>query len=143
MSTSISAIVLHPRLAADTLPLAESAHSLLRLMNNALVPWFILVPKTDCRELHHLDPRRRRQVQEEVDAIADLLEREFRPDKLNIASIGNLVPQLHIHVIARCVTDVYWPFPVWGRPERRAYEDAEVERLRALVLERLGASGFQ
>lgn len=139
----MSDFILHPRLDEDTLPLAESAHSLLRLMNNALVPWFILVPRTGCRELHHLDPETRRQVREEIDAIAALVECEFRPDKLNIASLGNLVPQLHIHIIGRCRDDFCWPSPVWGRPERRAYEDAEAERIRSLMLERLGASGFR
>jgi len=139
----MSDFVLHPRLAEDTLPLAESAYSLLRLMNNALVPWFILVPKTSCRELHHLEPERRRGVRDEIDALADFVEREFRPDKLNLATIGNLVPQLHVHVIGRSRDDVCWPFPVWGRPERREYADAEVRRIRALVLERLGASGFR
>ena len=115
----MSDFVLHPRLDADTLHLAESAHSLLRLMNNALVPWFILVPRTQCRELHRLDPETRRRVREEIDAVAELVESEFRPDKLNVACIGNLVPQLHIHVIGRHSADFCWPSPVWGRPERR------------------------
>lgn len=139
----MSDFVLHPRIAADTLHLAESAQSLLRLMNNTLVTWFILVPKTGCHELHHLDPVTRRQVREEIDALAALVECEFRPDKLNIACIGNLVPQLHIHVIGRRRDDFCWPSPVWGRPERCAYDDPEAGRIRSLVLERLAAKGFR
>ncbi|MFD2112146.1 HIT domain-containing protein [Thiorhodococcus fuscus] len=132
---------LHPRLSADTFLLAESGSSVLLLMNNALLPWFILVPKTDRRELHRLDPDLRRRVRDETDRLAAFVEREFQPDKLNIATIGNLVPQLHIHVIARYRTDHCWPAPVWGAPQRSDYETPEVERLRECALASLG-EGF-
>jgi diadenosine tetraphosphate (Ap4A) HIT family hydrolase len=131
LETTLDAgFVLHERLKADTWPLGESRDSLLRLMNNALVPWLILVPKTRALELHHLEPETRRRVRDEMDAVCDFLEREYRPHKLNVATIGNLVPQLHIHLVARYRHDVYWPGPVWGRQERRDYQVEEVERLR-------------
>jgi diadenosine tetraphosphate (Ap4A) HIT family hydrolase len=126
---------LHPRLGADSHRLGESSDSLLLLMNNALVPWFILVPKTPALELHWLDSETRSRIRAEMDAIADFLEQEFRPDKLNIATLGNLVPQLHIHLIGRFQGDFCWPAPVWGRPERQEYAMPEVERMR----ERVGA----
>ncbi|EGV33882.1 histidine triad (HIT) protein [Thiorhodococcus drewsii AZ1] len=132
---------LHPRLSADTFRLAESGTSVLLLMNNALLPWFILVPKTDQCELHRLDQDLRRRVRDETDRLAAFVEREFQPDKLNIATIGNLVEQLHIHVIARYRTDHCWPAPVWGVPQRRDYAASEVERLRLRTLESLG-EGF-
>lgn len=129
---------LHPRLRADTWALGESANCHLRLMNNALVPWLILVPKTQSRELHHLERDLRQRVREETDLVCAFVERALMPHKLNLATLGNLVPQLHIHVIARYRDDVYWPGPVWGREERRDYQPEEVERLRAQVAEALG-----
>ena len=129
----MSEFSLHDRLSADTHPLAESPHSRLLLMNNALLPWFILVPKTRMLELHHLPAPERQAVRDELDRLAAFVEREFTPDKLNIATLGNLVPQLHIHVIARYRGDHAWPGPVWGRSERRDYERTEVERLRDRV----------
>jgi diadenosine tetraphosphate (Ap4A) HIT family hydrolase len=130
--------VLHPRLRGDTWPLGESQASHLLLMNNALVPWLILVPKTEETELYRLGPSLRGLVRAEVDALCDFLESELKPHKLNVATLGNLVPQLHIHLVARNREDVFWPGPVWGRQERRDYQTEEVERLRARVREVLG-----
>ncbi|MBK1719505.1 HIT domain-containing protein [Thiocystis violacea] len=128
----------HERLKADTWPLGASQESLLLLMNNALVPWLILVPMTRELELHRLEPERRRRIRDEMDLVCDFLEREYRPHKLNIATLGNLVPQLHIHLICRYRQDVYWPAPVWGRQERRDYQTEEVEHLLERVRQELG-----
>jgi diadenosine tetraphosphate (Ap4A) HIT family hydrolase len=133
--------VLDERLARDSLPLGESELSLLRLMDNALVPWLILVPKVDCRELFELASDDQTRLLAEINALSRFLDAEFAPDKLNVAAIGNLVPQLHIHLIAWRRDDFCWPGVVWGRPERQPYTPAEVERLRALVADRL-APGF-
>lgn len=122
---------LHPRLKADTWSMGESSNSILLLMNNALAPWLILVPKTDVHELHHLSPGFRQDVRAEVDLLCTTLERALKPHKLNVATLGNLVPQLHIHVVARYANDVFWPGPVWGHQERRDYQAEEIERLRA------------
>ncbi|WP_207168474.1 HIT family protein [Thiocystis violacea] len=134
----IDGFSLHPRLRTDTWPLGESAGTRLLLMNNALLPWLILVPKSEARELHRLEPGLRQEVRAQMDLICDFIEREFQPHKLNVATIGNLVPQLHIHLIGRYRNDVYWPAPVWGRQERRDYQTEEVERLRARVAGALG-----
>ena len=83
----------------------------------------------------------RQRVRDEMDAVAGLLEAEFQPDKLNIATIGNLVPQLHIHLIGRFRHDFCWPNPVWGRPERQIYEASEVARMRERVCA-LSSHGF-
>lgn len=133
--------VLDERLAHDSLPLGESELSLLRLMDNALVPWLILVPRVDCRELYELAPADQTRLLAEINALSRCLTAEFAPDKLNVAAIGNLVPQLHIHLIARRRDDFCWPEVVWGRPEREPYTPAEVQRLRALVASGL-APGF-
>lgn len=139
METDVDdAFQLHPRLAADTHLLGSSGYSMLLLMNNARVPWFIQVPKTAVLELHRLPLSLRAAIREETDAIATFVEAHFRPDKLNIATIGNLVPQLHIHVIGRFEGDDCWPAPVWGRLEPQDYDDAELGRIRTLVRQDLG-----
>src|SRR5690606_37380042 len=93
---------LDPQLAADTQPLASLALSELRLMDDANYPWLVLVPRVPgARELIDLEAAQRRQLTDEIDLAARLLRDVFRPFKLNIAALGNLVPQLHVHVIAR------------------------------------------
>ncbi|NEX21380.1 HIT family protein [Thiorhodococcus mannitoliphagus] len=129
---------LHPRLKADTWSMGESSNSLLLLMNNALAPWLILVPKTDAHELHHLSASFRQDIREEVDLVCAALEQALRPHKLNVATLGNAVSQLHIHVVARYTNDVFWPGPVWGHEQRRDYQAEEVERLKGQLREDLG-----
>lgn len=125
---------LHPQLAADTHPLATLALCDLRLMDDANYPWLVLVPRVaGARELIDLEATQRRALMEEADLAARLLRDVFRPFKLNVAALGNLVPQLHVHVIARFEGDPAWPAPVWGRVAARPYEpEALVERMQAL-----------
>jgi diadenosine tetraphosphate (Ap4A) HIT family hydrolase len=125
---------LHPQLAADTHPLATLALCDLRLMDDANYPWLVLVPRLpSARELIDLDPAQRRQLSDEIDVASRLLRDVFRPFKLNVAALGNLVPQLHVHVIAREESDPAWPAPVWGRVAARPYApEMLVERMRAL-----------
>ena len=125
---------LHPQLAADTHPLAAFGLCELRLMDDANYPWLILVPRVaDARELIDLDAAQRRLLTDEIDLAAHLLRDAFRPYKLNIAALGNLVSQLHVHVIAREQTDPAWPAPVWGRVAARPYPpELLVERVRLL-----------
>ena len=126
---------LDPRLAADTHPLASLGLCELRLMYDANYPWLVLVPRiAGARELIDLDATQRRQLTDEIDLAARLLRDCFRPDKLNVAALGNLVPQLHVHVVARYEDDPAWPAPVWGRVAARAYTpEALVERINLLV----------
>lgn len=103
-------------------------------MDDANYPWLVLVPRlAAARELLDLAPAQRRQLTDEIDLAGRLLRSVVRPFKLNIAALGNLVPQLHVHVIARFQDDPAWPAPVWGRVAARPYTpDALVERVRAL-----------
>lgn len=113
---------LHERLAADTLPVAELGLSRLLLMNNRLWPWLILVPRRDgLREFHDLDAAARGVLMEEIAAMSALLDRLGGADKINVGMLGNMVPQLHIHVIARRVGDPAWPGPVWGAGHAEPY----------------------
>ncbi len=125
---------LHPQLAADTHPLASLALCDLRLMDDANYPWLVLVPRiAGARELVDLDAGQRHQLTDEIDHVARALRRAVQPFKLNVAALGNLVPQLHVHVIARFEDDPAWPAPVWGRVAARPYTpDALVSRIRQL-----------
>lgn len=117
-----------PRLAADTLPVGELPLSRLLLMNDARWPWLVLVPRiAGARDLIDLDGDDRAALMDELTRVGRALESLRRPDKLNVAALGNVVAQLHVHVIARYTTDPAWPQPVWGRGERVAYADADAD----------------
>jgi diadenosine tetraphosphate (Ap4A) HIT family hydrolase len=130
----VTAFVLHERLAADTLELGDLALCRVLLMNDARYPWVILVPRVaGLRELHHLGREDRIRLQDESCGVAGCLERLFRPDKLNVASLGNLVPQYHLHHVARFTDDPAWPGPVWGHSPAVVYDRPVLEeRLRAI-----------
>ncbi|HEY2110919.1 MAG TPA: HIT domain-containing protein, partial [Dongiaceae bacterium] len=105
---------LHPRLAADTVALGDWPLCRLLLMNDARFPWVILVPaRPELREIHDLPPAERATLIEEIARASALMQQAFAADKMNVAALGNQVPQLHIHVIARVASDPAWPNPVW------------------------------
>ncbi len=125
---------LDPQLAADTHPVASWPLSELRLMDDANYPWLILVPRVaEASELIDLDVAQQAALMDEIARTSRMLQSVFRPHKLNVAAIGNMVQQLHVHVIARRTDDPAWPRPVWGMAAARAYSlDALVERIRQL-----------
>jgi diadenosine tetraphosphate (Ap4A) HIT family hydrolase len=125
---------LHPQLAADTHPVAAFDLCELRMMDDANYPWLVLVPRLpDVHELIDLDKTQRHALTDEIDRAARSLRDAFHPHKLNIAALGNLVPQLHVHVIARHEHDPAWPSPVWGRVAARPYTpELLVERIAQL-----------
>jgi len=114
-------VKLHPQLAADCYLLGTVKTSALLLHKNALIPWFILVPDTDRNEIYKLGSDQQQSIQTEINTLAKFTEEYFNSDKLNIASIGNIVPQLHIHIISRKITDFCWPSPVWGKTDSSEY----------------------
>lgn len=103
-------------------------------MNESRYPWLILVPRREgIREIHELDAADRRQLWVESDQVSHALMTLFQPDKLNIAALGNVVPQLHVHHIARFQHDAAWPAPVWGKFRPDAYSPADAaQRIQAL-----------
>ncbi|KRB08737.1 HIT family protein [Lysobacter sp. Root690] len=125
---------LHPQLADDTHPLAQFELSELRLMDDANHPWLILVPRVDgAVELIDLDEDQQLTLTREIARVSRALQTGFAPHKLNVAALGNLVPQLHVHVIARYREDIAWPRPVWGMASAQPYSpDALVQRIRRL-----------
>ncbi len=121
---------LDARLAADTFPVADWTLCQVLLIRDARYPWLVLVPKrANVSELLDLAADDRLQLTREIDRAADGLRRTVRCDKLNVAALGNMVSQLHVHVIARRKTDAAWPKPVWGLGNPEAHDDAEVADL--------------
>jgi len=113
---------LDPQLAADTVPVGGLALSRVLLANDANYPWLILVPRMPgATEITDLDPNEQMQLLAEIAAVARALKSITECDKLNIAALGNVVAQLHVHVIARRYSDAAWPKPVWGAAPPTAY----------------------
>ncbi len=110
------------RLQADTQLLGAFPLSLLLLSKDANYPWCILVPqREDVREIYQLNETDRRQLLDESCLVAETLNKLFAADKINVAAIGNMVPQLHLHHVVRFKTDAAWPGPVWGAVAAEPY----------------------
>ena len=127
---------LHPQLQKDCLLIGRFALCRLLLMRDANYPWFILVPDREgIAEIFELSEEDQGQLLRESSQLAAILAERFRADKLNIAALGNLVPQLHIHHVVRYREDAAWPAPVWGRVPVRPYTpealSAVLETLRS------------
>lgn len=140
--TTAGAFSLHPQLAADCLTVGALPLCLVLLMRDARYPWFILVPaRPAVSEIYQLSDADRSQLMEESTLLSCCMVELFGPDKLNIAALGNVVPQLHLHHIGRYRSDPAWPGPVWGRlpalPYAPGAAEARVEAMRAALGERL------
>ena len=123
---------LHPQIAADTLPVAELPLSSARLMRDANYPWLLLVPRiTYAIDVVDLRAEDRAVLMDEVVRASAALRQTVPCDKLNVATLGNVVAQMHVHVIARRRDDVSWPKPVWGAVPAKAYAEGEGEALAA------------
>jgi diadenosine tetraphosphate (Ap4A) HIT family hydrolase len=122
---------LHPTLARDTLEAVRLPLCRVLLMRDRRFPWLILVPEREgAREIHELIPEDRAALVEEIARAGEVLTRLFQPHKLNVGALGNIVPQLHVHVVARSANDPAWPGPVWGSGAAVPYPEDELEALR-------------
>lgn len=131
---------LDSRLQQDTLTIGDFPLCRLLLSNDANYPWFILVPRRDdISELFQLDVADQQQLWQETTALAELLKDLFDADKMNVATLGNVVSQMHMHVIVRKRDDAAWPAPVWGKHPAKPYSAEQVaairERLRPVLTE--------
>jgi diadenosine tetraphosphate (Ap4A) HIT family hydrolase len=108
---------LHPRLEADTAFVTDLPLCRVLAMNDARYPWLILVPRREATELHDLNARDRALLIEQIALTSAKLKSLTNAAKINVGALGNLVPQLHIHIVARNPGDAAWPAPVWGRGE--------------------------
>lgn len=125
---------LHPRLAQDSVVIGEFDLSLLLLSRDANYPWCILVPKREeVFEIHHLSEDEQLQLIRESCRLSEVMTSVFDADKMNVAALGNVVRQLHVHHIARFTDDPAWPQPIWGKLPAKDYSDAEfAERIKRL-----------
>lgn len=132
----MTAFRLHPRLADDCHRVGDLALSRVLLLDDARYPWLVLVPRrADIGEIYELDTRDRAVLLDESCRVGAFLMQAFQGDKLNVAALGNLVPQLHVHLVVRSRGDPAWPGPVWGHSPAVPYpaEDlaARLHTLRA------------
>ncbi|KFX68639.1 histidine triad (HIT) protein [Pseudomonas taeanensis MS-3] len=123
---------LDSRLQQDTVPVGDFPLCRLLLMNDAHYPWFILVPRReDVSELFQLDADDQRVLWQETTQLAEVLKDTFAADKMNVATLGNVVSQLHMHVVVRRREDAAWPAPVWGKQPAQPYSDEQVVAIKA------------
>lgn len=130
---------LHPRLAADTLPVGDLALSCVLLMADARFPWLILVPRRPAlREFTDLPQAERADLMEEIALISRVLAAEAGAGKINVGALGNVVEQLHVHVVARSAADPAWPGPVWGSGAAVPYAGGAGQALAGRLAAALG-----
>ena len=127
--------ILDERLQNDTIFLTDFPLCRLLLMNDKQFPWLILVPRLlGVTEMHHLDTEQTTQYSLESAAVSQYLEDCYAPETLNIAALGNIVRQLHVHHIARFTADKAWPKPIWGLYAPQAYSELDIQVLRKKCL---------
>jgi diadenosine tetraphosphate (Ap4A) HIT family hydrolase len=115
---------LHPQLANDSYAVGNTQHCMIRLARDSRFLWLLAIPRYEgCREWHALPPAVAVDIFQEVAALATWAEAYSGADKMNIAALGNQVPQLHIHIVARHIGDAAWPNPIWGSGPMQPYTD--------------------
>ncbi len=130
---------LHPTLERDSVPVTEDDDIVFRLINDDRYPWVIIVPKVaDIRELHELTEPMFSKTMALARILGAVMTTAFDADKINTAAIGNMVPQLHIHVVARRERDAAWPAPIWGVGEMQPLDQQEIIRRTSLIRDGLG-----
>ncbi|NBX86173.1 MAG: HIT family protein [Proteobacteria bacterium] len=125
--------MLHPQLEADTIWVGDLRVCRVLLLNDSRYVWAVLVPmRTGCRDLTDVPELDFAPMMEEVKQVHDFIKNMMKPDKMNVGAIGNMVPQLHIHVLARFKDDPAWPKPVWGHSAAVPYADNGAEMVGKL-----------
>ena len=125
---------LNDRLKNDTVEIGRLELSLLLLMNECSLPWVILVPERDgIKEIDELSADDRILLIEEIAGVSQVIRHLYHPDKINVGALGNLVQQLHVHVIGRFVTDRAWPGPIWGIGLMQPYHIDELDKVLAQI----------
>ncbi|TQV87698.1 HIT domain-containing protein [Aliikangiella coralliicola] len=128
----------HPQLVADSIQLGQFELCELLLINDSQYPWFVLVPRRpDIEEIYQLSDTDQKLLWSESASLSSSLVDIFNGDKLNIAAIGNLVPQLHVHHVVRFKHDPCWPAPIWGKLPMVKYEVEQIEALKRKIVQKL------
>ena len=128
------AFTIHPRLAAGSHPIAFISDCHILLKDNAVFPWFLIVPVTDVEDLHQLSPRRYDEVTAVIRKVSVFVADYFQPEKLNVACIGNMVRQMHIHIVGRSPSDPAWPGTVWASDARSPWPPPQIDQIRQAAL---------
>lgn len=135
---------LHPKLKEDTALVGSLELSLVLLHRDSQFPWCILVPqREDITEIHHLDLADRQQLMMESCRLAEVMVDLFAPRKMNVAALGNMVPQLHLHHVARFAEDSAWPHPIWGRSPPVFYSESALNARLERLQHALAGDGFK
>jgi diadenosine tetraphosphate (Ap4A) HIT family hydrolase len=133
---------LHHKLLEDTVEIIRLKLSRVLLMNDSSFPWLILVPERQgVQEVYELSIEDRFVLVEEIAAVSEIIQHLYSPDKINIGALGNLVPQLHIHIIGRFRTDRAWPGPVWGTGTAKPYAGEGLAAVSAGIKKALQQKG--
>ena len=129
-----SAWSLHPQLKKDTIDIGDLPLSRVLVIRDANYPWLLLVPRREnAVEIIDLDEVAQAQLMTEISRVSRALKEITKCDKLNVAALGNMVPQLHIHIIARRTGDAAWPRPVWGVAPPLAHDAEEVQKFISAI----------
>ena len=100
------------------------------LMNNSLVPWIIIVPEVSCIEFFDIETSQQQIILQQINQLSGFIKTEYKTDKINVATIGNVVKQMHIHIVGRFENDYCWPGVVWGASAKELYSDAQVLKFK-------------
>jgi diadenosine tetraphosphate (Ap4A) HIT family hydrolase len=124
---------LNPRLASGGFEIARRRGCRVLLKNEANFPWFILVPEVEegIEDLHQLDEQMFQEVTLLIREISEFVSAYFKPEKLNVACIGNMVRQMHIHVVGRFINDPAWPCVVWAFDGKLRYDEVRAQEIVA------------
>ncbi len=126
--------ILHPQLEKDSELVTELMLCSVRLINDINYPWLILVPQVaNISDVIDLSDAQQQTLWQESASVSRALKHLFTPDKLNVAALGNMVPQLHLHHIVRYKNDVSWPKPIWGQVPSKAYSDKQLSKQIELI----------
>ena len=121
---------LNDRLHNDTIEICDLSLCKVLLMNDSNYPWLILVPQiNDLTEFHHIPVERQMDVMNDISIASNVMEKLHQPVSLNVAALGNVVTQLHIHVVARFKEDATWPGPIWGQVPVKPYTEEEITKI--------------
>jgi diadenosine tetraphosphate (Ap4A) HIT family hydrolase len=132
--------VLHPQLEKDSELVTELRLCSVRLINDANYPWLILVPQVaDIKEVIDLSDAQQQMLWQESAVVSRALKHLFTPDKLNLAALGNMVPQLHLHHIVRYQNDLSWPKPIWGQVQAKPYSEQKLAEQINLIKTEIAA----
>jgi diadenosine tetraphosphate (Ap4A) HIT family hydrolase len=125
--------ILDKQLKEDSIFIKKLKFSNLHLVNDKNYPWFLLIPnKNNLSEIFELDRDEQHILISEITIISNIVKNHYKADKINIATLGNIVRQLHIHIIARYYDDIAWPHPVWGKFKAKKYHDLEIDNIKKI-----------